>query len=86
MFVILYTKCNVTVWFLSDYLRSGACMQYTGWEVGNDGYQNQQQVSKAVADHFFVCPTNEYAIGLAQSGARVFYYYFTHVSIGERKT
>lgn len=55
-------------------------MQYTGWDSGNDGYQNQQQVSKAVADHFFICPTNEWAMGLADSGARVYYYYFTHVS------
>lgn len=54
--------------------------QYTGWETGNDGYQNQQQVSKAVADHFFICPTNEWAMAMADSGAKVYYYYFTHVS------
>lgn len=56
-------------------------MQYTGYETANDGYQNQQQVAKAVADHFFICPTNEFAITLADRGANVFYYYFTHVSI-----
>ena len=55
-------------------------MQYTGWESGNDGYQNQQQVSQAVADHFFICPTNEWAMGMADAGAKVYYYYFTHVS------
>lgn len=54
--------------------------QYTGYETANDGYQNQQHVAKAVADHFFICPTNEFAIGLADRGANVYYYYFTHVS------
>lgn len=54
--------------------------QYTGWETGNDGYMNQQQVSKAVADHYFICPTNEWAMGMSESGAKVYYYYFTHVS------
>lgn len=56
-------------------------LQYTGYETANDGYQNQQQVAKAVADHFFICPTNDFAIGLADRGANVYYYYFTHVSI-----
>lgn len=56
-------------------------LQYTGYETANDGYQNQQHVAKAVADHFFICPTNEFAIGLADRGANVYYYYFTHVSI-----
>lgn len=55
-------------------------MQYTEYEQSNDGYQNQQQIAKAVADHFFICPTNEFAIGLADRGANVYYYYFTHVS------
>lgn len=55
--------------------------QYTGYETANDGYQNQQHVAKAVADHFFICPTNEFSIGLADRGANVYYYYFTHVSI-----
>lgn len=41
---------------------------------------NQQQVSKAVADHYFICPTNEWAMGMSESGAKVYYYYFTHVS------
>lgn len=56
-------------------------LQYTGYETANDGYQNQQHVAKAVADHFFICPTNEFSIGLADRGANVYYYYFTHVSI-----
>lgn len=60
---------------------SFSCLQYTGYETANDGYQNQQHVAKAVADHFFICPTNEFAIGLADRGANVYYYYFTHVSI-----
>lgn len=67
------SKCTVHVLFLTH-------TQYTGWESGNDGYQNQQQVSQAVADHFFICPTNEWAMGMADSGAKVYYYYFTHVS------
>jgi Carboxylesterase family len=54
--------------------------QYTNWENVNDGYQNQQQVSKAVGDYFFICATNEFAMGLAERGANVKYYYFTHVS------
>jgi acetylcholinesterase len=58
-------------------------LQYTGYETPNDGYQNQQHIAKAVADHFFICPTNEFAITLADRGAKVFYYYFTHVSIRE---
>lgn len=55
-------------------------LQYTEYEQTNDGYQNQQQIAKAVADHFFICPTNDFAIGLADRGANVYYYYFTHVS------
>lgn len=58
--------------------------QYTGYETANDGYQNQQHVAKAVADHFFICPTNEFAIGLADRGANVYYYYFTHVSTNNK--
>lgn len=54
-------------------------LQYTSWE-GNPGYQNQQQIGRAVGDHFFTCPTNEYAQALAERGASVHYYYFTHVS------
>ncbi|XP_070503332.1 acetylcholinesterase isoform X1 [Chironomus tepperi] len=58
--------------------REAIIFQYTSYETANDDYQNQQQVAKAVADHFFICPTNEFAIGLADRGANVYYYYFTH--------
>lgn len=55
-------------------------LQYTNWENINDGFQNQYQVGQAVGDHFFICPTNEYAAGMTARGASVLYYYFTHVS------
>lgn len=55
--------------------------QYTNWESLSDGYKNQYQVGQAVGDHFFICPTNEYAQGMADRGASVLYYYFTHVSL-----
>lgn len=55
-------------------------IQYTNWESVTDGYQNQYQVGQAVGDHFFVCPTNDYANIMAERGAAVRYYYFTHVS------
>ncbi|ETN67804.1 acetylcholinesterase 2 [Anopheles darlingi] len=58
--------------------REAIIFQYTGWESGNDGYQNQHQVGRAVGDHFFICPTNEFALGLTERGALVHYYYFTH--------
>lgn len=58
--------------------REAIIFQYTGWESGNDGYQNQQQVGRSVGDHFFICPTNEFALGLTEQGASVYYYYFTH--------
>ena len=58
--------------------------QYTNWENVNDGFQNQYQVSQAVGDHFFICPTNEYAAGMAARGASILYYYFTHVSTTSR--
>uniref|UniRef100_U5ESU7 Carboxylic ester hydrolase n=1 Tax=Corethrella appendiculata TaxID=1370023 RepID=U5ESU7_9DIPT len=58
--------------------REAIIFQYTGWESGNDGYQNQQQVGRAVGDHFFICPTNDFALGLTDRGASVHYYYFTH--------
>ncbi|XP_055380262.1 acetylcholinesterase [Condylostylus longicornis] len=58
--------------------REAIIFQYTGWESGNDGFNNQYQVGQAVGDHFFICPTNEYAIGMAERGANVHYYYFTH--------
>lgn len=54
--------------------------KYSNWENINDGFQNQYQVSQAVGDHFFICPTNEYAAGMAARGASILYYYFTHVS------
>ncbi|XP_013119080.1 acetylcholinesterase isoform X1 [Stomoxys calcitrans] len=57
--------------------REAIIFQYTSWE-GNPGYQNQQQIGRAVGDHFFTCPTNEYAQSLAERGAGVHYYYFTH--------
>lgn len=37
-------------------------------------------MAKAVSDHFFICPTNQYAVGLSDAGAKIHYYYFTHVS------
>lgn len=55
-------------------------LQYTHWENINDGFKNQYQVGNAVGDHFFICPTNEYASGMSDRGASVMYYYFTHVS------
>ena len=55
-------------------------LKYTNWESLADGYQNQYQVGQAVGDHFFICPTNEYAQEMADRGASVHYYYFTHVS------
>ncbi|CAD7084335.1 unnamed protein product [Hermetia illucens] len=58
--------------------REAIIFQYTGWESGNDGFQNQYQVGQAVGDHFFICPTNEYSQGLAEQGANIYYYYFTH--------
>nr|ADN37668.1 acetylcholinesterase [Exorista sorbillans] len=57
--------------------REAIIFQYTSWE-GNPGYQNQQEIGRAVGDHFFTCPTNEYAQALAERGAQVHYYYFTH--------
>ncbi len=59
---------------------SFSLFQYTNWESVADGYQNQYQVGQAVGDHFFICPTNEYAQGMTERGASVKYYYFTHVS------
>lgn len=54
-------------------------LQYTDWENPTDGSLNQDQVGRAVGDHFFVCPSNLFAEGLAERGANVRYYYFTHV-------
>lgn len=75
MLLILYFLCIQLILIYSI-----ISLQYTSYETANDDYQNQQQVAKAVADHFFICPTNEFAIGLADRGANVYYYYFTHVS------
>lgn len=58
--------------------RETIIFQYTNWENVNDGFQNQYQVSQAVGDHFFICPTNEYAAGMTARGASILYYYFTH--------
>ncbi|XP_055906266.1 acetylcholinesterase [Eupeodes corollae] len=52
--------------------------QYTSWDGDNQGYENQHQIGRAVGDHFFTCPTNEYAQALAERGASVHYYFFTH--------
>lgn len=60
-------------------------MQYTNWENINDGFKNQFEVGQAVGDHFFICPTNEYAAGMTDRGASVLYYYFTHVSMNATK-
>lgn len=61
-------------------------LQYTNWENINDGFKNQFQVGQAVGDHFFICPTNEYAAGMTDRGASVLYYYFTHVSWNKVKS
>lgn len=75
-----FPSLNEKFWHFNDKF---IFFQYTSYENANDDYQNQQQVAKAVADHFFICPTNEFAIALADRGANVYYYYFTHVSIIE---
>ncbi|XP_037029742.1 acetylcholinesterase [Bradysia coprophila] len=62
----------------SEAERETIIFQYTNWESVADGYQNQYQVGQAVGDHFFICPTNEYAQGMTERGASVKYYYFTH--------
>lgn len=46
----------------------------------DDVYSNQKQLSDVVADYFFVCPTNLFANIVSSRGARVYYYFFTHVS------
>lgn len=46
----------------------------------DDVYSNQKQLSAVVADYFFVCPTNLFANIVSSRGARVYYYFFTHVS------
>lgn len=57
-------------------------LQYSGWEKKevDDPYSNQKQLSDVVADYFFVCPTNLFANIVSSNGARVYYYFFTHVS------
>lgn len=57
--------------------------QYSGWEKKevDDKYSNQKQLSDVVADYFFVCPTNLFANIVSSRGARVYYYFFTHVSL-----
>ncbi|XP_054726632.1 acetylcholinesterase [Anastrepha obliqua] len=57
--------------------REAIIFRYTSW-VGNPGFENQHQIGRAVGDHFFTCPSNEYAKALAERGASVHYYYFTH--------
>lgn len=56
-------------------------LQYSGWEKKDkdDIYTNQKQLSDVVADYFFVCPTNLFANIVSSRGARVYYYFFTHV-------
>lgn len=57
--------------------------QYSGWEKKevDDKFSNQRLLSDVVADYFFVCPTNLFANIVSSRGARVYYYFFTHVSI-----
>lgn len=57
-------------------------VQYSGYEKKemDDVYSNQKQLSDVVADYFFVCPTNLFANIVSSRGARVYYYFFTHVS------
>lgn len=56
-------------------------LQYTDWEHVNDGYLNQKMVGDVVGDYFFICPTNDFAELAAERGMKVYYYFFTHVSI-----
>ncbi|KAL5285150.1 BCHE family protein [Megaselia abdita] len=58
--------------------REAIIFQYTSWEGNTQGYQNQHQIGRAVGDHFFTCPTNEYAVALSEKGASVHYYFFNH--------
>jgi acetylcholinesterase len=53
--------------------------QYTDWEHLGDGYLNQKKIAEVVGDYFFICPTNMFAEQFAQTGSRVYYYYFTQV-------
>jgi len=56
-------------------------LQYTDWEHLGDGYLNQKKIAEVVGDYFFICPTNLFAEYFAARGTRVYYYYFTQVSL-----
>ena len=54
--------------------------QYTDWENVTHVIRNQEMISEAVGDYFFICPTNLFAHTFASHGLKVYYYYFTQVS------
>lgn len=56
-------------------------LQYTDWEHVSDGYLNQKMIGDVVGDYFFICPTNHFAQAFAEHGMKVYYYFFTHVSV-----
>ncbi|XP_050542829.1 acetylcholinesterase-like [Daktulosphaira vitifoliae] len=60
--------------------RDAIIYQYSVWEKRelDDPYSNQKRLGDIVADYFFVCPTNHFANIVADRGARVYYYFFTH--------
>lgn len=58
--------------------REAIIFQYTSWDGNNQGFQNQHQIGRAVGDHFFTCPANDYAQALVERGASLHYYFFTH--------
>lgn len=77
-FTVWTWRVHVQRWIICRNRR----FQYSGWEKKevDDIYSNQKQLSDVVADYFFVCPTNLFANIVSSRGARVYYYFFTHVS------
>ncbi|XP_058804546.1 acetylcholinesterase-like [Phymastichus coffea] len=60
--------------------REAIAFQYTEWENTNDEYMYQRMVADIVADYFFICPSIHFAQLFADTGMKVYYYFFTQKS------
>lgn len=58
--------------------RSAIMYEYTDWLRPDDPDANRNALDKMVGDYHFTCNVNEFAARYAETGNKVYMYYYTH--------
>ena len=68
--------------YINNIARQAIIFEYTDWLNPDDPARNRDALDKMVGDYHFTCSVNEFAHRYAETGNKVYMYYFTHRSAG----